>query len=140
MGLPITLNTNEVKNSAGTEQEFGRLSQSDRALVFNLLTEAPNAPHRISISHQESGSGVTRRRRSVVRVDKSIAGQVLSTQIEKISAYVVIDAPVGNMTATAELANVIANLNSFLSTTGAGTTVLFDGTGNGSAALINGTL
>jgi hypothetical protein len=140
MALPTTLNTNEVKNSAGTEQEFGRLSQSDRALVFSLLTEPPNAPHRITLSHSEVGSGVTRRRRSVVRVDKTVFGTVDTTRAEKISAYVVVDLPVGNLATTAEFAHVMANLNSFLSTTGAATTVLFDGTGSGTAALINGTL
>jgi hypothetical protein len=140
MSLPTTLNTNEVKNSAGTEQEFGRLSQSDRQLVFNLLTEAPYTPHRITCSHTETGSATKRRRRSVVRVDKSIAGQVDTTVTEKISCYTVIDAPVGNMTTTTELANVVANLNSFMASLGASTTILYDGTGSGSAVLINGTL
>jgi len=138
--LPTALNTNEVKNSAGVEQEFSRLSTSDRQLVFCLSTEPPNAPHRLSISHSETGNGVARRRRSVVRVDKTVFGTVDVTKAEKISAYVVVDLPVGNLATTAEFANVIANLNSFLSTTGVATTVLFDGTGSGSAALINGTL
>jgi hypothetical protein len=44
------------------------------------------------------------------------------------------------MTTTAELANVIAELLSFVATTGAATTVLFDGTGNGAQSLIQGTL
>lgn len=138
--LPIALNTNEVKNSAGVEQEFGRLSQSDRSLTFNLLVEPPNAPHRITLSHSEVGSGVARRRRSLIRVDKTVFGTVDPTRAEKISAYVVIDVPSGNLGTTAEIANVMANLNSLLSTTGAATTVLFDGSGHGSAVLINGTL
>lgn len=140
MSLPTTLNTNEVKNSAGTEQEFGRLSQGDRQLVFNLLTEPPNAPHRLTVSHSETGSGVARRRRSLVRVDKNVAGQVDSTKIEKISFYVVADIPVGNLTSTSEIANVNANLLSFMASLGATTTILYDGTGSGSACLINGTL
>jgi hypothetical protein len=44
------------------------------------------------------------------------------------------------MTAISEATNVIAELQSFLSTTGAGTTVLFDGTGNGAVALLTGGL
>lgn len=140
MSLPTTLNTNEVKNSAGTEQEFGRLSQSERALVFNLLTEPPNAPHRLSVSHQESGTGTSRRRRSLVRVDKTIAGQTDTTKMEKISVYAVADIPVGNMSASAEVSNVVANLVSFLASTGANTTILYDGSGNGASCLINGTL
>lgn len=140
MSLPTTLNTSEVKNAAGAEQEFGRLSQSDRQLVFGLLTEAPYTPHRITISHQETGTGVARRRRSMVRVDKSIVGQVDLTKVEKISAYMVVDSPVGNMTTTAEIANTVANLLSLCASTGATTTILYDGTGYGAAAAINGTL
>jgi len=138
--LPTTLNTNEVKNSAGVEQEFSRLSQSDRQLVFSLATEPPNAPHRITVSHQETGSGLGRRRRSLVRIDKTVFGTVDTTKAEKISAYVVLDSPVGNLGTTAELANVIANLLSLCASTGATTTILYDGSGYGAAALINGTL
>jgi len=75
-----------------------------------------------------------------MRCDKSVTGTVDTTKVEKISAYVVVDAPVGNLLATTEVVNVLANLQSLLSTTGAATTVLLDGTGNGASALINGTL
>jgi hypothetical protein len=138
--LSNTLNTNEIKNAAGTEQEFGRLSTGPRQTEFSLLTESPSAPHRLSIAHQETGSGIRKRRRSVVRFDKTVVSTVDNVTPVTISAYAVLDAPVGALTANTELANVLANLNSFLSTTGAGTTVLFDGTGNGSAVLLAGGL
>jgi hypothetical protein len=57
-----------------------------------------------------------------------------------IAAYTVLDAPVGALTATAEMANVIANLNSFMASLGATTTILYDGTGNGAATLLSGQL
>jgi len=57
-----------------------------------------------------------------------------------VTAYTVLDFPVGASSTSAEAANVLAELMSFLSTTGAGTTVLFDCTGNGAAALLNGSL
>jgi hypothetical protein len=138
--LSNTLNTNEIKNAAGTEQEFQRLSQADRETVFGLITESPALPHRLSIKHQESGSGLTKRRRSVVRFDKTVMSTVDTAVPVTVSAYTVIDAPVGALTAGTEMANVLANLISFMATTGSGTTVLFDGTGNGSAALLNGGL
>lgn len=138
--LSNTLNTNEIKNSAGTEVEFSRLSTSDRSTVFSQIAETPSAPHRLSISHAEIGAGMKKRRRSVVRFDKtSISGVDSITPITN-SAYLVIDSPVGAMTSTAELAHVIAELLSFCATTGAATTVLFDGTGNGAKALIEGGL
>lgn len=138
--LTNTLNTNEIKNAAGTEQEFGRLSIGDRATEFSLLTEVPSSPHRLKISHQESGSGLTKRRRSLVRFDKTVVSTVDSVTPVTVSAYCILDAPVGALVAATEFTNVLANLMSFLATTGAGTTVLFDCTGNGAAALVSGGL
>lgn len=138
--LSNTLNTNEIKNAAGTEQEFGRIASADRQTEFALLVETPSAPHRLKIQHLETGAGINKRRRSVVRFDKTVMSTVDTTLPVTISAYCVLDAPIGALLANTEMANVLANLNSFLSTTGAATTVLFDGTGNGSTALLSGGL
>lgn len=138
--LSNTLNTNEIKNSAGSEVEFTRLSTNDRATVFAQIAETPSAPHRLMISHQEIGAGMKKRRRSVVRFDKTTVSGVDSTTPITTSAYMVLDHPVGASTTNAEAAHVLAELMSFCATTGAATTVLFDGTGNGAAALLNGGL
>lgn len=138
--LSNTLNTNEVKNAAGTEIEFSSMSVDQRKRVFAQVSENPSLPHRITISHEEIGSGVKRRRRSVVRIDKTVISQVDSVTPVVVTSYDVADIPVGHLTSLTEVANVLAELQSFVSTTGAGTTVLFDGTGNGAAALINGSL
>jgi len=136
--LSNTLNTNEIKNAAGTEVEFSRLSTSQRSTVFAQIAETPNLPHRLKVSHQESGVGSSLRRRSVVRFDKNVTGA--STQPRTVSAYMVVDAPVGDLSANTEIKNVIGELLSFCATTGAGTTVLFDCAGNGAASLIAGSL
>lgn len=138
--LSNTLNTNEIKNSAGTEVEFSRLSTSDRQTVFAQISETPSAPHRMTIGHQESGSGMKQRRRSVIRFDKTVISGVDSVTPITVSAYAVLDFPIGASTSSAEAANVLAELMSFLATTGAATTVLFDGTGNGATALLTGGL
>lgn len=138
--LSNTLNTNEVKNAAGTEVEFSRLSTDARSSVFAQITETPAAPHRLSISHTEVGSGVAARRRSVVRIDKTVTGQVDTTTPAKASAYVVMDIPIGNLTAYTEAQNVLAELMSFCASLGASTTILYDCTGNGANALISGGL
>jgi hypothetical protein len=57
-----------------------------------------------------------------------------------VSAYVVLDAPVGALTANTEVANVVAELMSFLASTGADTTIKFDCTGNGASLLLSGGL
>lgn len=137
--LSNTLNTNEVKDAAGAEVEFSRLSVSDRATVFAKVSESPSAPHRLSISHQEINVGLKKRRRSVVRIDKTVISTVDSVTPVTVSAYVVLDAPVGALTASTEFANVLAELSSFGFTL-ASSTLLYDGTGNGAAALLQGGL
>lgn len=138
--LVNTLNTNEIKDNAGAEVEFSRLSSSERASVFAQVAEPPARPYRLTVSHQEIGSGLKRRRRGLVRFDKTVMSDVDTTLPVVVSAYAVLDAPVGALTTQTEMAKVLANLMSFLSTTGAATTVLFDGTGNGAKCLLNGDL
>jgi hypothetical protein len=141
MALPTTLNTNEVKNSAGTEVEFNRLGPGvGRSVVFAQNGEAPYAPRRLTISHVETGVGVLRRRRGLIRFDYSTTGQYDSTKIERISAYTVLDSPIGNLTANDIPTHVLAYLNSFMASLGASTTILYDGTGNGTQALLTGGL
>lgn len=138
--LSNTLNTNEVKNSAGTEVEFDRLLSEGRRTVFKQIAETPSAPHRLTVSHIESGQGMTQRRRSVVRVDKTTTSGVDSVTPITTSAYIVMDIPVGASSTLAEAANVLAEVISFTASLGASTTILYDGTGNGAVALLNGGL
>lgn len=138
--LSNTLVTNEVKNAAAAEVEFTRISIADRATEFAKVSESPAAPHRLSIKHTESGTGLKARRRSVVRFDITSTSDVDNATPVTTTAYIVLDNPVGAVNTNAKANEVIANLLSFCATTGAATTVLFDGTGNGAAALLNGTL
>jgi len=138
--LSNTLNTNEIKNSAGTEVEFSRLSVDKRSTVFAQISETPSLPHRMSISHAEIGSGIKKRRRSVVRFDKTVISGVDSVTPITDSAYIVLDAAVGGSSTSAEMANVVAELMSFCASLGASTTILYDGTGNGAKSLLEGGL
>lgn len=136
--LTNTLNTNEVKDRAGTEVEFSRLSTDARSTEFSQVAETPSAPHRIKISHLETGLGAKLRRRSLLRIDKTVNG--VSGNPVVVSCYTVIDIPVGDLASYDEPKNALAELMSFLATTGAASTVLFDCTGNGANALITGSL
>jgi hypothetical protein len=138
--LANTLNTNEVKNASAAEVEFSRISTTDRQTVFAQISEAPSAPHRLTIKHLESGSGLNLRRRSLVRFDKTVISTVDSATPVVISAYAVLDAPTGALSANTEMKNVLAELMSFLASLGASTTILYDNTGNGAVALIEGGL
>jgi len=136
--LTNTLNTNEIKDNAGTEVEFTRLSIGDRQTEFAKISETPALPNRLKISHQESGAGTAKRRRSVIRIDRTTAGEVDTTVNVKSSFYIVGDIPVGNLTATTAAKVALAQLMSFLASLGASTTILYDCTGNGAACLIDG--
>lgn len=137
--LSNTLNTNEVKNAAGAEVEFSRISTEARSTEFAQIAETPSAPHRIRIQHSETGSGLKKRRRSVLRVDKTVIASVDSVTPVTVSSYIVLDAPVGALTVNTEMANVVAELLSFAATLGTNTH-LYDGTGSGSSALLSGGL
>lgn len=138
--IATTLVTNEIKNAAGTEEEFQRLGQgtTERSSLFARVGEQPALQHRMTISHNESGSGSDRRRRSVLRFDKTVTGQIDITKLMKGSAYIVLDRPIGQETTDALVKDLLANLMSLSATTGAATTVLFDCTGIGASNLISG--
>lgn len=136
--LSNTLNTNEVKNAAGTEVEFQSIGITGRSREFAQISESPSLPHRIKVSHQESGKGLKLIRRSVVRVDKTVISTVDNSTPVVVSFYTVAVLPVGAMQAGTEFANVNAELLSFMASLGASTTILYDGTGNGSAAVLSG--
>jgi hypothetical protein len=138
--LADILNTNEIKDSSGVEVEFERLETSGRTTVFKRINEPPNAPHRLTIKHQEIGAGMKRRRRSIVRFDKSVLSDVDDVTPITHSAYAVLDFPVGASETSAEAANTLAELMSFLTSLGASTTILYDCTGNGARELLNGGL
>lgn len=141
--LPINLNTNEVKDPSGAEVEFIRHSLLGTTLTFRNVNEGPNTPHRLTIAHKDIGEGSKKRRRSVARVDltfDSNADTASFVEPATVSAYAVVDAPVGVMNDYTMAQHAIANLVSFLASKGASTTILYDGTGYGAESLINGTL
>lgn len=138
MSLPNNLNTNEVKNSAGTEVEFNRISVLDRSVTFAVAGESPNLPHRLKVSHQEIGTGLNLRRRSAVIINKTVTGA--SGTPREIKVTLTLDFPVGDLGNVTDATNLLAEIMSFCASLGASTTILYDGTGYGAAALINGSL
>jgi hypothetical protein len=136
--LANTLVTNEIKNASGVEIEFQRTKQGEGWSEYAQIGELPSQPHRMRISHQETGSGVNRRRRSVVRFDRTYQSYYDTTRFVKDSAYIVIDRSIGDQSDDAWPKLLLANIMSFCATTGAGTTVLFDGTGTGASNLLSG--
>jgi len=137
--LPDLLNTNQVKNAAGTELEFTRLSTNGRASEWGLITESPALPKRLKIQHLETGVGIKRVRRSNARVDFTVLSSVDSVTPVVCTASLVLVIPVGALVANTEAANALAALGSLVHTIATNTHV-YDGTGNGAAALLAGAL
>lgn len=140
MPLPTNLTTNEVKDASGVEVEFLFLDKQGRKLVFAKNGETPSQQYRLTVQHQEIGTGIDARRRSNCRIDKNIVSAVDGASIKPITVSTTIDIPIGHLLTLDEAKAVMANMMSFLATTGAATTVLFDCTGYGAAALVNGSL
>lgn len=138
--LPTNLNTNEVKTVAGAEIEYLFRDSSGRAVEYSKSGEAPYLPQRLKVSHQETGSGLALTRRSLVSTDRTVLGQVDNTKTTQIRVYTVAVVPLGQLTSLAEVSEAMANHVSFLASRGASTTILYDGTGCGAEALINGSL
>lgn len=134
--LSDTLNTNEVKNAAGTEVEFTRISLADRRTEFAMIGELPGRPNRLIVQHTEVGTGVTKRRRSLLSFRKTVAGA--SGEPVTITYNQTIDIPIGDLATYDEPKNVLAQGMSFVASLGASTTILYDGTGNGASCLLSG--
>lgn len=134
--LPTNLTTNEVKNASGTEVEFLRKDADGVSVLFAQSGEPYNLPHRLKVSHEESGQGVNLKRRTLIDVTKTVLG-VDGTPVQ-IRTYSVTVIPVGNLNATTEVKNVLAERMSFEASTGATTTILYDCTGYGADAIVNG--
>jgi hypothetical protein len=133
--LSTNLTSSEVRDAAGAEVEYLRVLQQDRRIVFAKSGELPYLQDRLSISHTETGVGVKLRRRSAVRFDLMSISGVDSSTIITTSGYTVLDTLIGLSATDAQMKAVLARLGSFLHS--AGSTLLLDGTGTGSAVIMS---
>jgi hypothetical protein len=137
--LANILNTNEIKNRAGTEVEFTRRNGGTGGSVeYSQVAETYNLPHRFKVAHQETGKGIETRRNSVIRFEKTVIG--VSGLPRKIISQQKMEIPVGDLSSSDEPKNVLAEVISLCASLGANTTILYDCTGNGAICLIDGTL
>jgi len=137
--LSNNLNTNEVRNAAGSEVEFTHQSQDKRQHIWQKIGQSPALTNLISINHTEMGEGFKARRRSNCRVDLKVLSTVDNVTPVTVSFYIVGDIPVGALTSISPAADALAMLLSFVGTNGS-STLLYDGTGNGASALLAGTV
>lgn len=141
MPLPQSLVTNEVKNASGVEREFiFRDNSQPRTLEWAASGEIPYLAERIRVVHSDVGKpGLSLVRRSNIRCFKRVVGYDGTTLGDIIDSRT-LTIPIGLLANYDSVKEVAAWMNSICSTTGAGTTVLFDGSGTAMAALIAGTI
>lgn len=142
MPLPINLNTNEVKDRAGTEVEYLWREDLGRAREWMKSGEQPAYPMRIKIQHREVGKPGSP---SLVRQSNLLTTDTVVSQVDTVTptqirfsttAYV----PIGHLTDLNAVKDAGAKHISMLASLGASTTILYDNTGTALAALTNGTL
>jgi hypothetical protein len=138
--LPESLNTNQVKNAAGTEVEFIHKAYANDGSkrIYASTAEVYNLWHRLHVAHQDLGTGVDKRRRSMNQVLLEILGA--SGVKRKIVGTLSLDIPVGDLANQDGTKLVMANLLSFNASLGASTTILYDCTGSGAVAILDGSL
>jgi len=137
--LPDTLNTNQVRTSAGVEVELQLTLNEGRLKQWEKFPAVPSKPIKLVVQHQVISKDFKERRRSKIGVAIRHASEVDPTILVDSQAYIVIDTPQGAMNTTTVLADSIAMLLSFVGTTD-GTTLLLNGNGNGAQALLNGAM
>lgn len=141
MALNSTLNTNEIKNAAGTEIEYFLKHNGPGAYKeFAKVGEQFNLPDRLTVKIQESGTGINKRRRTATRFDETVMSGVDTALPVTGSVYLVSDFPIGALTNSNIATSLLAKIMSFLASDGSGTTILYAGTGTGAKVHINGEL
>lgn len=141
MPLPQNLNTNEVKDKTGTEKQYLFHDDPGRSIQYALDTALPSLPSILTIQHRDVGTPGTHthRRQSNVNLVDTFVSQVDNVTKGKVRVSITVDSPEGMLTSRDIVKDALAKVTSFVATTGTNT-FLYDGTGTGAAALINGTL
>jgi hypothetical protein len=141
MGLPSNLNTNEVKDRAGTEVEFTFFDDSKpRSREWQRSNQAPYLIESIKVQHRDVGKpGFFLVRQSNLRIVKNVLSLVDNSTIVPIISSHSLQIPIGALTTFDAVKDVVAYHNTLMATIN-GTTVLFDGTGTAAAAMIAGTV
>lgn len=132
--------TNQIKDAAGVEVEFNRrrIASGSEPTEFRQVGEPPAYKNQMLLSHQESGSGIDKRRRSVIRFNLESASEIDPTITASDSCYIVLDAAIGKHTGTTAQKKVLAQCMSFVASDGSSSTILYGGTGTGAVALLTG--
>jgi hypothetical protein len=106
----------------GSAESFQRISVDGRKALYNVAARTPGNECVLTIGHTDVGSGISRRTRTLVRIDDNI---VLSDTVTPgvNSIQLVIDRPVSQAADTAVL-EALAKLVNYLDTAGVGQAII----------------
>ncbi len=108
--------TNPIAASNGSATiNFDYRGSSENQSLYKDATAALDQPHTLKVSHQYSGDGVTRRRRTLTRIDR-VVEDAQGVQ-GNLAVYVVVDVPEGIAT-TAQVTEQVTLMKNHLAATG----------------------
>lgn len=91
--------TNPIAASNGTSTiNFDYRGSQTNQSEYKDASAALDQPHTLKVSHQYSGSGLTRRRRTLTRIDRVV--EDANGEQGTLSVYLVVDIPEGVSTTT----------------------------------------
>lgn len=138
--LAVDLNTNEVKNSAGTAVPFTQVRKKPSGVTYEQTGGNPSLMQVIEVDHEIIGSGSKLVRNSRVQIKYPILGNDGITKVTVV-ANLKLSVPVGQINDLAAPKNVLAYMGQLLANkAGAGTTVVLDGTSTLAVPLAAGSL
>jgi len=136
--LNAILNNNEVRNAAGTAIIMQSQGTVGRTHTYTYVGSDPRLVTTLTIKHQEVGTGARLVRESLVAAETCSIGADGVT-IVKSRAQLKVSAPIGAVNSMAPVTDAVAYLLSFVGTTGT-STLLYNGTGTGAAAVLAGAI
>lgn len=140
--LPTNLNTNQVKNSAGTEVEYLFHKEEGRTREYAKSGESPALKSRLLFQHQTVGKegAFSQLRRSNFSTKEYVISDRDNLTAVPITASTTFTVPEGALLSLNAAKDVLAKHISCLASDGTDTTVKFACTGTAAEALLNGSL
>lgn len=135
--ISTALVTNEVKNSSATEVEFQSVENTGKMRVYAKIGEQPALETRLTVKHQEVGSGIKRKRESVAIITLNVVSDVDPALIVPVQAHVKLVHPIGALLTSTPAKDALAMVGTFVFTTD-GATFNHAGGGTGASALLSG--
>jgi hypothetical protein len=139
MPLPTNLNTNEVRNASGTEQEFLFHKDGDNSREWRKSGGSPSLIESLLVQHEEVGKLANLQRRSNFKTKLTFLSETDSVTMKDIVISTTVLVPSGHLSSMTKVILAAAYHGSALSGNGTVNVLTYDGSGTLFNSLIYGT-